>query len=98
MTNRLPMRNWSQTTSRLSTIGREIKATKGRAKSTYFKTRKALTRANDRQIAFRNQVQRVGTQKALTGQRSIYEPSPSKIARQKASDMKRKFFGGSIYE
>ena len=43
-------------------------------------------------------VQRYGVSRTVVGQKSIYAPRPSETVTKKVSELKRKFFGGSIYD
>lgn len=102
---RLPLRNWKQTRTQARGLVGSVKGAYGNYQGASKKVVKAYKKAkyeyNKSREATQNvvqSVQRYGVQRTVIGQKSIYAPRPSETAKKKVSELKKRFFGGSIYD
>jgi len=91
---RLPLRNLNQTAKQASNFIGTVKNTYKNYEGVSNKMINAY-QASKKQVQC---VQRYGVQRTVVGQKSIYAPKPSETAKKKMSEIRRKFFGGSIYD
>jgi len=103
----LPLRNWRATTSQARRLGSATTESYGNAlktaknvKKTYVKTRKEyrkLEKSTQRKI---KQLKRVGVERYVFGQKSIYSKTPSQITKEKFGRAKtriKQYLGGGMY-
>lgn len=101
----LPLRNWNQTKSQVGRLGSSVSKSYGNFKVAKAKTERAYREAKREYTETREavgtkvaEVKRYGVERSVLGRKSIYAPRTSDQVKRKVSDLKKKFFGGSIYD
>ena len=101
----LPLRNWKQTKSQVGRLGSSVTKSYGDFKVAKTKTERAYRDIKREYHESREavgttlaQLERHGVERTITGRKSIYAPRPSEQVKKKVSEVRRKFFGGSIYD
>ncbi len=103
--NRLPLRNWRKTKNELSRVGKvasssynNFNSASRKVKDLYSSSREGVTELRETGYEIQERFRRVGVERAVLGQKSIYSERPTQAIKRKSSDLKKRFFGGSIYD